>query len=161
MKIGQIIGRGGRLSCRTTRLLGDPVCIHESCNAVSLRGRKYCFDHQLEYEAQLDDEPIECSIQGRECTVYFIGLEGNDTVVKIGRTTKSIEDRMSSLQTAHHETLVLLAALHMPVQAEKWVHHALKDFRIRGEWFKRTDKVNRIIESAKSGDWDNFFQAFA
>lgn len=161
MKIGQVIAKGGKRNSHTTRYLGDPTCMHEACNARSLRGRKYCFDHQLEYEADLGDDPVECSLEGHECTVYFIGLDGNDSVVKIGRTSKSIVDRISSLQTAHYETLVLLAAMQMPAQAEKWVHHALKDCRIRGEWFRRTDKVNRIIESAKTGDWDHFFQSFA
>lgn len=124
MKTGQVIVKRGKLNNHTPRYLGDPTCHHESCNTKSLRGRKYCFDHQLEYEAELDDDPVECHVQGQECTVYFIGLDGNESVVKIGRTAKSIVDRMSSLQTAHYETLILLAAMHVPAQAEKWIHHA-------------------------------------
>ncbi len=133
----------------------DGMCRHEWCHRECLRGRSYCEAHEMEREGDERDQPVSL---GRSNRVYFIGVSGED-VVKIGRTNNT-DERLRTLQIGNHRELVLLAEIEAPTEVEPWVHSVLADCHIRGEWFKRTDKVNKIIEAAKSTDWDTFFQSF-
>ncbi len=140
-----------------------PTCANPDCDAPRLRGRLYCFDCQSEREEQEPEilAPEPPPAVETDCTLYFVGLRGDDSVVKIGRTTGDARRRVNELQVGHHMELCLLATLAMPTQAEGWVHNALRKYRVRGEWFARAEKVNQVIEAAKSGNWDKFFQSFA
>ena len=135
------------------------ICAHEYCAKQRLVGRDHCFDHELEAEELLDEEP-PARLPDPEVYVYFIGVDGEDAV-KIGRTSGDAGSRLKSLQTGHYKQLKLLATISMPFEVERWIHKGLADAHLRGEWFQRTEKVNKIIEAAKSGDWQRFFQAFA
>lgn len=135
------------------------ICAHESCMKRRLVGRDHCFDHELEAEELLDGEP-PANVTEPDVYVYFIGVDGEDAV-KIGRTSGDAGSRLKSLQTGHYKQLKLLATISMPFEVERWIHKGLADAHLRGEWFQRTEKVNKIIEAAKSGDWQRFFQAFA
>ena len=83
--------------------------------------------------------------------VYFAAIDGDDSAVKIGRTSTTLEDRMSSLQTAHYRDYVVVASVRLPFRAEGKIHRALSADHIRGEWFRRSDKVNRLIDLARAG----------
>ena len=83
--------------------------------------------------------------------VYFVAIDGDDTAVKIGRTNTTPEDRVLSLQTAHYRDYVVVASIRLPFRAEREIHRALSADRIRGEWFRRSDKVNRLIDLACAG----------
>src|SRR5579884_2914930 len=56
-------------------------------------------------------------------------------MIKIGFSTNT-EGRLASLQTAHFESLVLLAAIDGTQKTERAIHHHFRDLRVRGEWFR-------------------------
>jgi ribosome-binding protein aMBF1 (putative translation factor) len=70
-------------------------------------------------------------------TIYAIGAAGT-SLVKIGCTTKNVQQRLASLQTGHPYTLQVLAALPVetnPHRIEKLIHQFLETERQHGEWF--------------------------
>jgi hypothetical protein len=81
--------------------------------------------------------------------VYFIKTEALPPMVKIGKA-RSPEDRMATLQTGCPYELILLGTvscrsdMHADA-AEKRLHRHFQAERTRGEWFRYTDKVARII----------------
>jgi hypothetical protein len=73
--------------------------------------------------------------------------------VKIGRT-EDVSDRISTLQTGHHDTLRLLLVLDGDREAE--LHKRFRNDRIRGEWFRWSEAVETFVsENApwKSDVW--------
>jgi hypothetical protein len=55
--------------------------------------------------------------------------------IKIGFSTKT-EERIASLQTAHFDTLHLLAVIDGSQKDERALHHKFRHLHIRGEWFR-------------------------
>lgn len=128
-------------------------CSHESCLRPRLNGRDYCLDHELEYEDRVESLiggfGVTRPKQSDEETVYFIGLRGDDSAVKIGKTNGDVHKRRNELQTSHYRTLIVLADINLPKNAERVIHKALKPYRLKGEWFQRNVYVERLIEAAK------------
>lgn len=67
--------------------------------------------------------------------LYFIGATA-DSPVKVG-WSMGTEVRLSTLQMAHWETLVLLGRVRAAGSVEEFAHRELAEHRIRGEWFER------------------------
>lgn len=87
----------------------------------------------------------------RSGVVYFIGMESDNSAVKIGFASK-IEDRLSSLQTSSRHALKVLATIKATAKFEKELHHKFAADRIRGEWFRRTEAIEIFIaENSSSG----------
>lgn len=81
-------------------------------------------------------------------TVYFITVKGRtDAPVKIGMTA-DLDQRLSGLQTSHHEELEVVASLAGGRETESYLHEALAASHIRGEWFARTFDVDAAIARA-------------
>lgn len=78
-------------------------------------------------------------------TIYFIG--GDFDAVKIGYTEQRAAYRFDAIQTGNHETLRILAECSGGIADEHALHKHFQCCRIRsrGEWFRRTDEVNRLI----------------
>lgn len=64
----------------------------------------------------------------------YIIRAGSDGPVKIGRAD-DVAERITSLQTGHHETLVLLRVIDTAYDSERSFHREFAHRRIRGEWF--------------------------
>lgn len=76
---------------------------------------------------------------------YFIGAENGD-VVKIGWAINP-NHRLSGLQTGNPVELALLAVVRDTNYREREAHfHSrFSESRIRGEWFRRTPELDRVI----------------
>jgi hypothetical protein len=82
--------------------------------------------------------------------VYIIGLEGDNSAVKIGFASK-LEDRVSMLQTSSHHALKILSAIKGTAKVEKELHRKFAADHIRGEWFRRTEAIEAFIATRHSG----------
>lgn len=81
------------------------------------------------------------------CELYFIGAwVGSDLVsVKIG-ISKDCEQRMKELQSHTFADLSILgyytySSVELARELEKEAHKALKEYRMRGEWFRAEPEV--------------------
>lgn len=84
--------------------------------------------------------------------IYFIGIKGEaDGPVKIGKTS-NLEQRLAAHQISNHQDLELLAFVECPRPIEKWIHRLHRDDNIRGEWFKRTERLKALMEAASKGE---------
>lgn len=79
--------------------------------------------------------------------VYLIGMEGDDTVVKIGFTI-DLDDRLSTLQTSSHRTLKILASISGTYATETELHRRFAADHIRGEWFRLSPEIVAFIAAA-------------
>lgn len=79
--------------------------------------------------------------------VYFIQDTGN-RYIKIGYT-EDIKSRASCIQTGNPNPIDILAYVRANKKDEAKVHVALKKYRHRGEWFKPTEEVLKMVEAAK------------
>lgn len=77
--------------------------------------------------------------------IYFI-QSGNNGPIKIGHTTKNVEQRVRSLQTASPYPLKIIGLIEGDVTLEQIIHKKLSKFRLRGEWFKCKPEVLKLIE---------------
>lgn len=75
----------------------------------------------------------------RLCWVYAAQIEGCGPV-KFGATSDP-DARLRSLQAWTPHEITLLVKVKAPHLAEKWLHNALRFWRIRGEWYAPTDEV--------------------
>ena len=78
-------------------------------------------------------------------SVYFIRHNG---YIKIGKSVDPWK-RLASLQTAHHETLEMLAIMPGSEDLEHGLHRAFGEFMERGEWFKQNDKLLAFVEMVR------------
>ena len=76
-----------------------------------------------------------------EC-VYFIFQNGTDDKCKIGSTKRSIDQRVSELQTGNPDKLYVYRQLYTinHKQWETYLHFTLKFKHIDGEWYNLTKK---------------------
>jgi hypothetical protein len=65
--------------------------------------------------------------------VYVVGFSH---YVKIGFTSKSVEERIASLQTGCPETITVFAAFRGSKQYEAHLHKRFASFGTQGEWFR-------------------------
>lgn len=85
------------------------------------------------------------SDRGPKADLYtLIGMEGDNSVVKIGFATK-VNDRRSTLQTSSDRELKVLLSIKGTRDKEKEVHQRFAADHIRGEWFRRTEAIENFI----------------
>jgi hypothetical protein len=77
-------------------------------------------------------------------SIYFIQL-GREPIVKIGISTDALA-RLGELQVASPADLRVLALLPGNARVESGLHLAFAKFAIRGEWFRLTAPVLKLIE---------------
>lgn len=87
--------------------------------------------------AEASSEPVEVVDHGPGVRltgfVYFVREQGRGPV-KVG-WAKDVQSRVRDLQIAHSAPLVVLAFVAAERRLEGYIHSALSDHRIRGEWF--------------------------
>lgn len=76
--------------------------------------------------------------------IYFITDETNKSC-KIGYSANP-ETRLSSLQTGTINPLKLVSVLPGDRNKEKELHNTFKKFHIKGEWFKITPEIEKILK---------------
>jgi hypothetical protein len=89
--------------------------------------------------------------------VYFVSSAFKSDLVKIGRTAGAIGDRLRSLQNSAPVALHVEAAIPAVNQTDLWtaeglLHHYFKDERQHGEWFTRTERLDKAIDIVR-GTW--------
>src|SRR3954466_5021296 len=67
----------------------------------------------------------------------WIYIAGFANYVKVGFTSKSVEDRITSLQTGCPETLTLYASMKGSMDLEARLHRKFSAYMTQGEWFRR------------------------
>jgi hypothetical protein len=85
----------------------------------------------------------------QEQLVYFIGSTSGP--IKIGIAVRP-EERLSTLQTGHHERLELLATCPGGQKQERAYHKQFAARRLNGEWFERCPEIEAEIERLKTGE---------
>lgn len=75
--------------------------------------------------------------------VYFMQA-GEDGPIKIG-IASNLERRLFELQQGHYETLRILASTPGGLSLEREYHRDFAGDRIRGEWFRNSDRIQREI----------------
>lgn len=87
--------------------------------------------------------------RGPDCYVYVIGFDLKKSPSKVGIASNPVQ-RMSGLQTAHHQRLILggswrLPAREMARSLELAFHETQKCSRLSGEWFDLTPEQCMIL----------------
>ena len=80
---------------------------------------------------------------GRPLMIYFIREEGSD-YVKIGRT-RMPGDRLRELQVSNPRKLRIVKLFKAPPKAEPILHTLFREERVRGEWFKISQRMSQFI----------------
>lgn len=78
--------------------------------------------------------------------VYFV--QGEITkLVKIGKTSGGIEDRVSTLQTGSPDKLSVIGIGFEPYITESGLHCLFDEFRQHGEWFLPAKEIIEYVEN--------------
>lgn len=94
------------------------------------------------WSAETDKNDFRQTVH-RDGWVYVVGFAN---YVKIGFTTKAVEERIASLQTGCPETLAVYAAFRGSKAIEASLHRSFADFSTQGEWFRREGNLAAWIE---------------
>lgn len=86
--------------------------------------------------------------------IYFVSEKPFCEMVKIGKTTTSIKQRLTGLQTGNPRKLMCLASFERPKKYnyENMFHEILSEKHIRGEWFNLSLFMLEKIKYAMSGN---------
>lgn len=85
--------------------------------------------------------------QKHPSVVYFIQA-GQHGPIKIGFTTR-LEERLHDLQGGNPIQLRLLATIRGNASHEQLLHTQFQEHRVRGEWFRPTAQLLRLIQTIK------------
>lgn len=145
---------------RRSDFLGDLASIAVEAEGASAKHGQFYHDlgkqiaqAVLEHEAPSDARPVLVAaeviryedIQRSACEqlVYFIGA-GVSGPIKIGIAANP-QARLSTLQTAHHEELSILAVTGGGRESEMAYHECFGRHRLKGEWFARVPEIEAEI----------------
>ncbi len=117
-------------------------CLSPNCFNFRAESRQFCISCLGKRNAPPKKSPP------RNPKVYFI-KQGN--FVKIGHTTRPIDERLTDLQTGSPEELELIALESGDFLTEQWLHDLFKKQHHRGEWFTLDDELSNYIECLKQG----------
>ena len=115
----------------------------------SFGGKKYCrstrtrnlnlANQRLEaFKKELNQDPH----RGGICQIYF--MQAGNGPIKIGFST-NIKSRLPEIQRWHPEEIRLLKMVTGRIEGERDIHRLFKEDRIRGEWFKPSEKLMAFI----------------
>ena len=79
-------------------------------------------------------------------TIYFVEAEGTNCV-KIGFTSRSVEQRIAELQTGQPQRLRLWGSIPGECDAEQGLHKEYAALRTNGEWFSPADSIYHTIRN--------------
>jgi hypothetical protein len=75
-------------------------------------------------------------------SVYFAAASGR---IKIGTTTKSVSDRIKSINAHLARPLKIIGSIDGGISIERAVQKHLGEWHIKGEWFTDCDEIRTII----------------
>lgn len=127
--------------------LGPAICAGEGCLADAAPGNVFCWrcirkrsrpvkDYQAKVERYAESRASKMQARMRP-RLYAVAV---GSAVKFGITV-NVQDRMSGLQTALPQQLVLIGHVGCDRQLERDVHQVCAEQSIRGEWFRREGVV--------------------
>ena len=145
----------------STRTAGRP----RQPPSIRMRGRNYAVrftlnGRQLEYSTGTADRERALEIAANIWSriqedpwefgpgVYAIAAGPH---FKIGRTSRSIHERLLSLQTGQPHALTLLGVLSSNPDDEQRLAKLFARFRVRGEWYERNAQSERLIRKVCRG----------
>jgi hypothetical protein len=99
-------------------------------------------------------EPLRWGATNGQC-LYMIGTNGSD-YIKIG-IARDVFGRRDTLQTGNPFELVPVLTLHGSIALERRFHKALKDFHVRGEWFRVGPWFDEVTAWGSNPDRDTVF----
>jgi len=76
--------------------------------------------------------------------IYFLQVETGEVKIGIAREHK-LKRRIADLQIGNHQELKLLRTVKGSIYAEFWLHRKFRKLHIRGEWFKYTEDMMKIV----------------
>ena len=97
---------------------------------------------------QFAEFPLKKRIQTENVGIYFINMEGNMKVFKIGYAS-NLSKRLVSLQTGNPLLLQVYKTIaNVNKETETKLHHIFKKYHIRGEWFAITpDMIESVCKT--------------
>lgn len=113
------------------------ICRANHCLKDAEKGTNYCKFHQY-----LIKEPKP--VWHKKKVVYMVGIEGTDHI-KIGYSS-DLTSRLSAIQTGSPNNVYIVAVFQGGKDAERQIHKAMDEFKVRGEWFDG-EKVKILIET--------------
>lgn len=85
--------------------------------------------------------------------IYFIACEPGP--IKIGKTTaRGLKGRFAGLQTSCPFELKLCRVSYGDLSVELVLHRMFAGYRLKGEWFKRNDELELLMDSLEAPDWE-------
>ena len=117
----------------------------------------FCREHQssgVEYAIQAIREIKEQQAFAdwmRESGLVYVYALGSGDRVKFGQT-KNLMKRISAIRTSSPVAVELLASVVSRTDLEKKIHRHLAADRLHGEWFTRSQHVERILELFEADD---------
>lgn len=84
--------------------------------------------------------------------LYFIGEPAGEGPIKIGYSAWPVK-RLQAIQVSSPVELTILAKVWCLSQWERELHQIFRESRVRGEWFRRTPKLMRVVQAAASRDF--------
>jgi hypothetical protein len=87
-------------------------------------------------------------VKDRPQVIYFIGTPCGE-YVKIGYT-RDLYPRFSTIQTGTPHDLAILFVIYGDRELEAKLHYQCGSDRVRGEWFRTTDRVRAVMDEART-----------
>lgn len=86
--------------------------------------------------------------------VYIMQEKGGDAV-KIGMAT-DVDRRRRELDASNPRGVIVLAIMDGTEREESTLHWVFRKHRIKGEWFRMTDKLRELVEDCNKDIVDGF-----
>lgn len=83
-------------------------------------------------------------LKRRVGVIYFVRCESADGLIKIGFAT-NVEARVSDISLLCPYPLTILAITPGTISEEMRLHHRFRDSRVRGEWFRPSPELTKMI----------------
>lgn len=85
------------------------------------------------------------SVVGRLGTIYFVGHRDR---IKIGFTSRGLDERLRTLQISSPDRLQVFALLWGTIAGERQLHERFAPWRLSGEWFQGSPELRAFIDRA-------------
>lgn len=108
------------------------------CKSTRTRNLTLAMEQLEAFKGELNQDPH----RGGICEIYF--MQAGKGPIKIGFST-NIKSRLPEIQRWHPEEIRLLKTVKGRIEGEKDIHRLFREDRIRGEWFKPSDKLMAFI----------------
>jgi hypothetical protein len=81
-------------------------------------------------------------------SVYFMQQQAGEELIKIGFSDLP-DRRLSTVRRDEQEPVVILAVIDGGREVERMLHKQLEADRVRGEWFRPSDRVLEMVQNAQ------------